>query len=155
VPDDVLDLLKANDGIVMVTFVAGFTSPEVARINQPLIAEFNRRAKGISDPVAIDALRKEIFDGVEFPPVTIAQVADHIDYIAKRIGVRHLGIGSDFDGNDTWPVGLSNVSTYPNLFAELVRRGWKDEDLEALAGRNALRVMRTAEAIAARMQTQR
>jgi membrane dipeptidase len=152
VPDEVLDLLKANDGIVMVTFVAGFTSPEVARINQPLIQEFNRRAKGISDPAAIDALRKEIFDGVEFPPVTIAQVADHIDYIAKRIGVRHLGIGSDFDGNDTWPVGLSDVSTYPNLFAELVRRGWKDEDLEALAGRNALRVMRTAEAVAARMQ---
>jgi len=117
-----------------------------------LIGEFNRRAKGISDAVAIDALRKEIFAGVEFPPVTIAMVADHIDYIAKRIGVRHVGIGGDFDGNDTWPVGLSDVSMYPNLFAELIRRGWKDPDLEALAGRNALRVMRTAEAVAARAQ---
>jgi membrane dipeptidase len=152
VPDDVLDLLRENDGIVMVTFVAGFTSPEVARINQPLIREFNRRAKGISDAVAIDALRKEIFDGVEFPPATLGQVADHIDYIAQRIGVRHVAIGSDFDGNDNWPVGLSDVSMYPNLFAELVRRGWKDEELEALAGRNALRVLRAAEAVSARMR---
>ena len=57
---------------------------------------------------------------------TIAQVADHIDYIAKRIGVRHVGIGGDFDGNDKWPENLSDVSMYPNLFAELVRRGWSD-----------------------------
>jgi len=154
VPDDVLDLVKANDGVVMVTFVAGFTSPEVARINQPKIEEFNRRAKGLSDPADIEALRKGIFDGVVFPPVTIAQVADHIDYIAKRIGASHVGLGSDFDGNDTWPVGLSDVSMYPNLFAELIRRGWKDPDLEALAGRNVLRVLRTAEAVAARLQSQ-
>ena len=154
VPDDVLDLVKQNDGVVMVTFVAGFTSPDVARINQPKIEEFNRRAKGISDPLAIDALRKEVFEGVVFPPVTIAQVADHIDYIAKRIGASHVGIGSDFDGNDEWPVGLSDVSMYPNLFAELIRRGWKDEDLVALAGGNVLRALRSAEAVATRLQAE-
>jgi membrane dipeptidase len=141
VPDDVLDSVKANGGVVMVTFVAGFVSPEVAKISQPAM-----------DLAEQDRIRKEIFDALKLPKVTVAQVADHIDYIRKRIGVEHVGIGGDFDGNDEWPEGLSDVSMYPNLFAELIRRGWKDAELEQLAGRNVLRALRGAEATAARLQ---
>ena len=71
----------------------------------------------------------------------IAQVADHIEHIRKVAGVDHVGIGGDFDGNDAWPEGLEDVSRYPRLFAELVRRGWSDADLGKLAGGNILRVM--------------
>ena len=75
----------------------------------------------------------------------VAAVADHIDYIRKVAGVDYIGIGGDFDGNTNWPEGLSDVSMYPNLFAELIRRGWSDEDLGKLAGGNVLRALEQAE----------
>ncbi len=86
---------------------------------------------------------------------TIADVADHIDHIADLAGVDHVGIGSDFDGIESTPVGLEDVSTYPALFAELSRRGWSDEDLAKLAGENVLRAWRDAEAVARRLQRER
>jgi membrane dipeptidase len=86
---------------------------------------------------------------------TLADVADHIDHVANVAGVDHVGIGSDFDGIDSTPVGLEDVSTYPALFAELSRRGWSEEDLAKLAGENVLRVMRESEAVARRLQRER
>lgn len=86
---------------------------------------------------------------------SIARVADHIEYIRDITGVDHLGIGSDFDGNLKWPDGLSDVSMFPNLFAELIRRGWSDADLRKLAGENFLRVMAEAERVAAQLQRER
>ena len=86
---------------------------------------------------------------------TIADVADHIDHVAALAGVDHVGIGSDFDGIDSTPVGLEDVSTFPALFAELSRRGWSEEELRKLAGENVLRVMREAEAVAQRSQRER
>ena len=82
----------------------------------------------------------------------VPRVADHIEYIRRVAGVQHIGLGGDFDGNSAWPVGLSDVSMYPNLFAELVRRGWTDADLELLAGGNVLRVLEQAEAVSKRLQ---
>jgi membrane dipeptidase len=76
---------------------------------------------------------------------TIADVADHVEHIRDVAGVDHVGIGGDFDGISSTPVGLEDVSTYPTLFAELSRRGWTDGDLAKLAGENVLRVMREAE----------
>ena len=84
--------------------------------------------------------------------VTIAQVADHVDHVRKVAGADHVGLGGDYDGNDSWPEGLEDVSGYPRLFAELVRRGWSDEDLGKLASGNVLRVLRQAEAVAARLR---
>jgi membrane dipeptidase len=89
------------------------------------------------------------------PTTTIARVADHVDYIRDISGVDHLGIGSDFDGNWKWPDGLSDVSMFPNLFAELIRRGWSDADLRKLAGENLLRAMAKAERVAAELQRER
>ena len=89
------------------------------------------------------------------PPTTIGKVADHIEYVRDLAGIDHVGIGGDFDGNSWWPQGLSDVSMYPNLFAELVRRGWSDRDLRKLAGENLLRAMAQAEAVARRLQAER
>ncbi len=86
---------------------------------------------------------------------TIGDVADHIEHVVKVAGIDHVGIGSDFDGISSTPVGLEDVSTYPALFAELSRRGWSEENLAKLAGENVLRVMRDAEAVARRLQRQR
>ena len=78
---------------------------------------------------------------LKIPKTSIARVADHIEHIRKVAGIEHIGIGGDFDGNTDWPEGLSDVSMYPNLFAELIRRGWSDRDLKLLAGENTLRVL--------------
>ena len=89
------------------------------------------------------------------PVVTIAQLADHFDHVRKVAGVDHIGIGGDYDGNTDWPVGLEDVSRYPFLFGELIRRGWSDAELRKVAGTNVLRAMRAAEATARRLQAAR
>lgn len=153
VPDDVLALLPKNGGVVMIAFVTGFVSPEAAKVLMPAFQEFNARAKTLASEKERDALWKEIFSPLKVPKATIGQVADHIEHVRKVAGVDHVGIGADFDGNDSWPVGLEDVSTYPNLFAELIRRGWTEADLAKLAGGNVLRALRGAEAVAKRLQS--
>jgi membrane dipeptidase len=89
------------------------------------------------------------------PKATIAHVANHMDHIRKVAGPDHVGIGSDFDGIDAVPIGLENVSTYPALTAELLRRGWSETDVRKALGLNVLRVMRRVEQVAATLQAQR
>jgi len=93
-----------------------------------------------------------LVDGRE---ATLADVADHIEHVRRVAGPDHVGIGSDFDGISSTPLGLEDVSTYPALFAELSRRGWSDTDMSKLAGENILRVMRDAERVARRLQRDR
>ena len=155
VPDDVLAAVKANGGIVMVTFVTSFVSPELARASQPLWKEYEERSKQLKDPQQREALRKEIQARLPKVKVTIADVANHVDHVRQVAGVEHVGLGGDFDGNDDWPVGLEDVSGYPRLFAELAHRGWSDDDLGKLASDNVLRVLRQAETVAARLQKAR
>ena len=85
----------------------------------------------------------------DLPRATLAQVADHLDHVRQVAGPDHVGIGSDFDGITSVPVGLEDVSRYPDLLAELLRRGWSEEEVEKAAGRNLLRVLRAAEKAAA------
>ena len=89
------------------------------------------------------------------PKATLSQVADHIDHVRKVAGIDHVGIGADFDGMDSQPEGLDDVSKYPALLAELLKRGYSDEDVQKIAGRNVLRVMRGAEAVALKLQKTR
>ena len=156
VPDDVLKLLPKNGGVVMVTFVPGFLSPKVtawnkreadetARLQQQFPADENARKAGI------EAWRKSN----PVPRATVADAADHIDHIRKVAGIDHIGLGGDFDGITSVPEGLEDVSKYPMLTAELLRRGYKDEDIKKILGLNILRVMRAAEKVATRLQAER
>jgi membrane dipeptidase len=153
VPDDVIRMLPANGGVLMVSFVAGFSSQAAADVTLPAMKEYGERAHGKPE-----AERTKIYEEIReklratMPKVTIGDVADHIDYIRKVAGVDNIGIGSDFDGNDNWPEGLSDVSMFPSLFAELIRRGWSDEDLAKIAGGNVLRALERAEAVARELQ---
>ena len=151
VPDDVIAMLPGNGGVLMVTFVSGFLSQEAADAALPMMKEYLARAEGKSD-----AERKAIYDEIrartKIPEVSIGRVADHIEHIRKVAGVDNIGIGSDYDGNTDWPTGLEDVSTFPKLFAELIRRGWSDEDLAKIAGGNVLRALERAEAVARDMQ---
>jgi len=153
VPDDVIKALPANGGVLMVTFVSPFTSQAAADVALPAMKDYLARAQGKSE-----AERTAIYEEIaaemkkNMPKVTVAAVADHIEYIRKLAGVDYIGIGSDYDGNSSWPEGLEDVSMFPNLFAELVRRGWSDEDLGKIAGGNVLRALEQAEAVARRMQ---
>jgi membrane dipeptidase len=155
VPDAVLAKLKANGGVVMVTFVNAFVSPEWAKASGPLWKEYEERTRGVTDPAERRRIGEEIRARMPKVPVTIAQVADHVDHVRKVAGVDHVGLGGDYDGNDSWPEGLEDVSGYPRLLAELARRGWSDEDLGKLASGNVLRAMRRAEEVARRLQRER
>jgi membrane dipeptidase len=148
VPDEILRRMPANGGVVMVTFVTGFVSPEAAAVLVPAIAEFYRRAEGVTDLDARQALEEEIIASLKPPSPPLSMVADHVDHVARVAGRDHVGIGGDYDGNRFWPRGLEDVSGYPRLFAELIRRGWTEDNLARLANGNILRVMRDAESVA-------
>lgn len=150
VPDDILRRLKTNGGVVMVTFVAGFIDPAVAAVQLPAMDEITRRSAGKSDAERTQ-IEEEVMGKLQVPKTPIAKVADHIEHIRDVAGVEHIGLGGDFDGNSEWPEGLSDVSMYPNLFAELIRRGWSDHDLKLLAGENLLRAFAQAEAVSKRL----
>jgi len=152
VPDEILQLVPSNGGVVMVTFVAGFVSPAAAAMMLPAIAKADQRLAKAKDPAARRAVMREVFESLEVPLPPVSMVADHVEHIARTAGVDHVGLGGDFDGSYFQTDGLADVSGYPNLFAELIRRGWSDGDLARLAGANVLRVMGEAEAVAARLK---
>jgi len=155
VPDSILARLTGNGGLVMVTFVPQFVSNEFKAWQETADAARKKLGSTISDS-AEQRRRMEDWEALHpAPSATLEQVADHIEHVRKVAGVDHVGIGSDFDGIDHVPVGLEDVSRFPDLFAELIRRGWTDADLKKLAGQNLLRVLRQAEATAARLQRER
>jgi len=153
VPDDILKQVTRNGGIVMVTFVPGFVSQEVADYGKRETEERAKIAAAVNNDAAaitkgLDAWRAKN----PSPRASMLQVVDHIDHIKKTAGIDHIGLGGDFDGITSVVVGLEDVSSYPQLFAELMRRGYSDDDLRKIANRNILRVMKAAEAASARMQ---
>lgn len=158
VPDDVLALVKANRGVVMVNFATTYVSEarnrwaadrsaEQARYNSPPFGGLY-----IGQPEKAKAALAEWDKTHPGPLATLSQVADHVEHIAKVCGVDCVGIGSDFDGIGDTPVGLDGVDKFPDLLAELARRGWSDADLGKVAGGNVLRALREAEVVAKRLQ---
>ncbi|MGH7504701.1 MAG: dipeptidase, partial [Longimicrobiales bacterium] len=133
VPDDVLRRLPENGGVVMVTFVPGFVNNDVVEWSN------QSREYRASHPA---------------PTATIADVIAHIEHVRDVAGIDHVGIGADFDGIDSTPVGLEDVSSYPTLFAALAARGWSEADLAKLAGQNVLRAWTQAAAVAERLQSE-
>lgn len=151
VPDSVLDRLKANDGIVMVVTLPSYVSDAARDWSNRRTAEKARlEAVHVGEPAKVaEAALAEWSKANPAPRSTIAQLADHIDHIVKRTGIEHVGIGGDFDGMASTTQGMDDVSGYPALFAELARRGYSQADLEKIASRNMLRVLRAAETYAA------
>jgi membrane dipeptidase len=156
VPDDVLRRVKENDGVVMVSFVPGFSSEKVRARDAAKDGEEARLKalyRGQSDKVK--ALLAQWEAANPAPHATVQDVADHIDHVVQIAGADHVGIGGDLDGITSTPEALDSVAAYPHLFAELIRRGYTDDQLKGIAGLNVLRVMRKAEAVAARLQKER
>ena len=160
VPDDVLKLVAANGGVVMVNFATAYVSEEVNRWEADRSAEVARYESPpygglyIGQPERAKAALAAWEHEHPKPRATLAQVADHIEHIRQVAGIDHVGIGSDFDGIPDTPRGLEGVDKYPDLLAELMRRGWSDGDVAKLAGANVLRVMAECEHIAATQRSQ-
>ncbi|MES1245906.1 MAG: dipeptidase [Acidobacteriota bacterium] len=156
VPDEVLRKIPANGGVVMVTFVPSFLSEAVRAWNAEEDAEEARlKALHPEDPDRVESELAAWKKEHPSPKATLAQAADHIEHVRQLAGIDHVGIGSDFDGITDTPLGLEGVDTYPVLLAELLKRGWSDEEVKKLAGLNVLRVFREAETVAARLRRER
>ena len=156
VPDDVLEKMAENGGLIMVTFVPSYISEET-RIHGVKRDEEQKRLYSLpgSTDESVKASMATWNQANPTPLATLAQVADHIDHIRNVAGIDHVGIGGDYDGISTLPEGLEDVSKYPMLTAELIRRGYTDEDVLKILGRNVLRVMRNAKEVATELQQER
>ncbi len=154
VPDEILQKLPANGGIVMVNFFSGFVVPESSKI---LMKMFDvRRAlkeKYPNDQEAFDKEMKKWQVANPFPAGEASMVVDHIDHIVKMAGIDHVGLGSDYDGISKTPRGIEDVSTYPVLTEIMLQRGYSEGDIHKVLSGNMMRVMK--QAIDARIQTSR
>ena len=150
-PDDVLRRLKSNGGVVMATFVPGFVS-QALRDWLKHSRDAYGKAPLAADPKA-QLAELETRHG-RAPHASLGEVADHVAYLVETAGIDHVGIGSDFFGG-AQPDGLEHVGRFPHLFAELLRRGFSERDLERIANRNVLRVMRKVEQVGAELRRTR
>ncbi len=148
VPDDVLRLMPANGGVIMVNFSSGFIHPEGARVTRDIFEVIRTlRAKHPEQDDFREAMRKWRREH-PIPRGTVGTFVDHIDHIVKTAGVDHVGLGSDYDGISTLPEKLDDVSTYPHITQELLNRGYAEGDIHKIMGANALRALRRAEQVA-------
>ncbi len=156
IPDDVLGLLPKNGGVAMVTFVPSFLTEARRQWGAALDGE-EKRLQGLH-PEDAERVKTDLaaWKGEHPEPrPSVGDVADHIEHVKKIAGIDHVGIGSDFDGITSTPIGLDGVDGFPVVLAELLRRGWTDAEIRKLAGENLLRALREAEAVAQRLQKER
>jgi len=153
-PDDVLKALAKNGGVIHVNFIGAFVAPDHAAWEARQKAAKKELQARVEDDAALAAAVLDWGKANPEPRGSVALVADQIDHIVKVAGVDHVGIGSDFydDGAASMVPGLENMTRYPHLFTELLRRGYSDEDLLKIAGRNHLRAMRQMERVAAELR---
>jgi len=152
VPDDVLRRLPDNGGVVMITFVSHYLTPEGVRLD--------RRGDALRDSLRAAALPADSVrtrmrawrEAHPIPPGDVGTVADHVEHVIEIAGIDHVGVGSDWDGTSVLPVGLEDVAGLPNLTAELLRRGYSETEVAKVLGGNVLRVLREAEGTAARLR---
>ncbi|HEX4131265.1 MAG TPA: dipeptidase [Pirellulales bacterium] len=153
VPDDVLRLIAKRDGVVMVNFFSGFVVPESAALRKDMFEVRRKLRAELADRAKADAAYDRWLDEHPIVRGTIKNVVDHIDHIVKVAGIDHVGLGSDFDGVAMTPVGLEDVSSFPNITQELLNRGYSAEQIQKILGLNTLRVLRRAGEVAAREAT--
>ena len=153
VPDAVLERVQKNGGVVMVTFVPFFVTEALPRhqakseqARERLAEEYGENTEEFLNAV------KSWNQANPRPKASLQDVADHIDHIRAAIGIDHIGLGGDFDGIPFGPDGLEDVSKYPWLLAELMDRGYSEQDIAKISGNNFLRAYREVEAVAGRLQ---
>jgi membrane dipeptidase len=144
VPDDVLSALAGNGGVCMVTFVPAFVSSECHEWDSAVLALMDARGEDRRDWTAHMAAAASYAQQRVAPLATVAQVADHVEHVRTVAGIDHVGIGGDFDGCDPMPAGLTDVSGYPALIAELLERRWSEDEIAALTRNNVVRVLADA-----------
>lgn len=149
IPDDVLEAVGRSGGVVMINFYSGFLTGEAAEKSLGLFAEARRLHGELSDDEALEEAMRRMAEDDPIDAGSVADVVDHIEHAVHVAGVDHVGLGSDFDGIDVVPAGLEDVSCYPNITAELLGRGWDEQAIRKVLGKNALRVLRKAEKVAA------
>jgi membrane dipeptidase len=155
VPDNILKMLPGNGGVIMVTFVPGFVSPKVNAWNKLQTAEQDRLKAINPDPAVVKAGVDKWTAANPGPRATIQDVADHVDHIKQVAGIDHIGLGGDFDGITQTVQDLDDVSKYPLLTAELLKRGYSDADIRKILGENVLRVFHAAEKVSKKLQGER
>jgi membrane dipeptidase len=158
IPDDVLRMIHTNGGVIMVNFYSGYLLPEPTDRSEKSADARRRIEKEFAGDGNEDARRaawRQWQRDNPMPRGDVGTVADHIEHIAKIAGIDHVGIGSDYDGVSALPQGLEDVACFPNLTAELLRRGYSEGDVKKVLGGNVLRVMREAEEISRRIQRDR
>ncbi len=148
VPDDVLELVKKNGGVVMVNFYSGFITPEGARLTKDMFQVGRDLQKKYPDEREFKAAMEQYRQEHPIPTGSVHDVVDHIEHIIQVAGIDHVGLGSDFDGINSTPKQLEDVSCYPYITQELLNRGHSKEDIQKVLGLNILRVMREAEQVA-------
>lgn len=141
VPDDVLELVRDNGGVIMVVFYTAFVQLGAAQKAAGRLALARELMKELGDDDAVKAELARRLEADPFPEATVSDVVNHIEYIAGAAGVDHVGLGSDFDGVDVLPTGLEDVTTFPAITSELLRRGWSEPNVRKVLGENALRVL--------------
>ncbi len=150
VSDELLDAIGANGGVVMINFGSTFLNAsfraDATRFRQRM--QRAMRDEGVMDRQSPEGLAIYYRMRRDYPVGGVTDVADHIDYVKDRIGVDHIGLGSDFDGVTNLPSGLTDVSMYPNLIAELLMRGYSESDIAGIMGGNVLRVWREVDRVA-------
>ena len=152
VPDDVIKMLPKNGGVLMVSFVSGFVSQTAADVTLPMIKEYQSRAEGKSEAEQAGYLRGNPEEVRRCRRSRSPRSPTTSNTSARSRESTTLASAATSTATTNWPDGLEDVSMYPNLFAELVRRGWSDEDLAKVAGGNVLRALEQAEAVAQRLQ---
>ena len=159
VPDSILARLKDNGGVVMITFVPAFVNREVAAWNyqrRPQLQEqLDQRLEAVADSAERRRISEAFWRENPAPRARLSDVADHLDHTRQVAGIDHVGLGGDFDGIDEVVEGLEDVSTYPNLIAELLRRGWSEDDVASVTNGNVMRVIREMEAVSQRLRETR
>ena len=156
VPDDVLAMMPANGGVVMVNFIADFIAPNAPEWGADRLAEAERLRAELNDEAEINRRLADWDQRNPKPRGTVSDVANHIDNIRDVAGIDHIGIGADYytDAPDAMSIGLEDLTTYPNLFAELLSRGYTEDEVKQIAGLNLLRAMRGMEETARRLQAE-
>jgi membrane dipeptidase len=143
VPDDVIRSMPSNGGVIMVNFMPGFLNERVRQYDVEKKSEQDRLEKAFpNDSVKRKSEMEKWKNAHPEPAATLNDAADHIDHIRKIAGIDYVGIGADYEGFDGAPRGLEDVSTYPALLAELMKRGYSKDDIRKIAGENILRVFR-------------